>query len=263
MVSRRQLARWGVEHIRFRLAGLDRRAHRPRSCSQVKRAPRRGSGARDRPHGPGAPGRRSCRASTRRCSTRCAPTRTPAGATFIVSAAGNDLVEILAAVLRHGRRDRDPLRGRRRRRAHRPARRAVRLRRGQGRGDASVRRPSTTSTSAPPGRTRTRPPTCRCCARSATRSPSTRTPSWREIAERGGWRVMRFEKLGRRLRSPGRRWSPPRSAARAPCSRAPAPLAGRAARGRAAPLERRRRAADLDFTPWPWSPEPGAARTSG
>ena len=56
--------------------------------------------------------------------------------TFIVSAAGNDVVESLAAGARHGGRDRHPLRGRRRGQLHRPLRRALRLRPRQGRGDA-------------------------------------------------------------------------------------------------------------------------------
>ncbi len=43
------------------------------------------------------------------------------------------------------------------------------------------------------------PLTCRCSARSATRSRSIRTPSSPSIARDEGWRVMRFEKLGRRL----------------------------------------------------------------
>ena len=160
--------------------------------------------------------------------------------TFIVSAAGNGVVEPLAARARHGRRHRHPLRGRRRGRLHRPPRRPLRLRPGQGRGDARPSPPRTRSTSPPPTPTPTRSPTCRCCARSATRSPSTPTRRWPRSPSAEGWQTMRFERLGRRLvalavtaagdrrrlrRLAGRR-PPPRSAAAAT---APSPL-GRSAK---------------------------------
>ena len=67
------------------------------------------------------------------------------------------------------RRDRHALRGQGRR-LHRPPRRAVHLPRGQGRGDPRAGRRRRASTSPSPTPTPTRSPTCRCCARSATRS---------------------------------------------------------------------------------------------
>ncbi len=82
---------------------------------------------------------------------------------------------------------------------------------GEGKVEAMRSSPrSTTSTWRSPGPTPTRPPTCRCCAPSATRSSSTRTRPLPEIARQEGWQVMRFEKLGRRSRSPA-----------PPCSRRP------------------------------------------
>ena len=174
---------------------------RPRCCSRrsrelitgVRERRHRADGARraggrpaahlpaDARRGPSAPGRRPARR-------------------FIVSAAGNGLVELLAQRARHGRRRSAPATRSTRRRLHRPPRRAVRLRRGQGRGDASVRRRARHRPRRSPGPTRTPPRTCRCCARSATRSPSTPTPSWRRSHARRAGRSMRFEKLGRRLR---------------------------------------------------------------
>ena len=46
----------------------------------------------------------------------------------------------------------------------------------------------------------TRSPTCRCCAPSAIRSPSTPTAELARVAREEGWDVMRFERLGRRLK---------------------------------------------------------------
>ena len=109
--------------------------------------------------------------------------------TFIVSAAGNDVVESLAAVLGMeggiGTRYEVDADGQ----LHRPPRRPLRLRPRQGRGDGGLRRRATRSTSPPPTPTRTRSRTCRCCARSATRSPSTRTRRWpRSPSARAGRR---------------------------------------------------------------------------
>ena len=90
--------------------------------------------------------------------------------TFIVSAAGNDLVEQVARVLgmeggigtRYELDGDGPL--------HRQARRPVHVRRRQARGNRRASPSRTTSTSPSRGRTPTRPRTCRCCARSATPS---------------------------------------------------------------------------------------------
>ena len=120
-------------------------------------------------------------------------------ATFIVSAAGNGVVEPLATVLgmdggigtRYEVDDDGAFTGR----FDGPFVYGA----GQGRGDARRSPPSTTSTSPPPTPTPTRSPTCRCCERSATRSPSTRTRRWPRSPSAEGWRTMRFERLGRRL----------------------------------------------------------------
>ena len=172
---------------------------RPTRCVEVARAPARASpSATSRAWAPSCwPG--SCRASTRRCSTRCTRHQDAGRATFIVSAAGNELVADARPGARHGRRDRDAA-TRSARTARSPGRidGAVRLRRGQGGGDAALR-----------GRARDRPgrllgllglgsPTCRCCARSATRSPSTPTSASPRSPGRGvAGDALRA--LGRRL----------------------------------------------------------------
>ena len=95
---RRQLARWGVEHLRFRLRGsTDERT--AQLLAQVKELLAGVPRARHRAPGARRCWRGSCRGSTRRCSRRSTRTRTRAGATFIISAAGNELVEMLARVL--------------------------------------------------------------------------------------------------------------------------------------------------------------------
>ena len=173
--------------------------------------------------------------------------------TFIVSAAGNDVVEPLAAGARHGRRHRHPLRGRRRRQLHRPPRRALRLRRGQGRGDARPSPPSTRSTSPPPTPTPTRSPTCRCCARSATRSPSTPTRRWpRSPARRAG---RRCASSGSAAACVARRRHPAGDRRRLRRARASPPAASRRPR-RFAPRR------PLDCAPWRAEPRRQAASTS-
>ena len=202
MVSRARLARWGVEHVRFRLRGsTDERT--AQVLSQVKEllagvperdiermAPDLLAGVLPRIYPQMLEEVRAHQDAGR--------------ATFIVSAAGNGLVEMLARVLGMDggigtRYEVD---------AGRPADRAGSWSRSC---TARARWPrcsasptSTTSTSRSRGRTPTRPRTCRCCGRSATRSPSTPTPSWPKLAADEGWRVMRFEKLGRRLAIGGR-----------------------------------------------------------
>ena len=138
LVSRRQLASWGFEHLRYRLRGTtDERT------TEVLRV------ARELIAGVPA---RSFERMNPEVMAAILPRVYPqmldevyahqdAGRpTFIVSAAGSGVVEPLANGARHGRRGRHPLRSRRGRRPHRPLRRALRLRRGQGRGDAGLRR---------------------------------------------------------------------------------------------------------------------------
>ena len=74
-------------------------------------------------------------------------------------------------------------------------------REGKAAGDPRARRARGLSTSPSPTRTRTRSPTCRCSAPSATRSRSTPTRRSLKIAREEGWEVMRFERLGRRVRA--------------------------------------------------------------
>ena len=176
----RTIARWGLEHLRYRLRGStdEQTAQvllaRSRSCSAgCPSATSRGW--------PRSCWRASCRGSIRRCSTRFAPTRTPAAPRSSSARPANELVEMLARVLgmeggigtRYEVDGEGVLTG--------GAWTAVHLRRGQGGGDARVRRRARHRPRRRRGPTRTRPRTCRCCARSATRSRSTRTPSWRRI----------------------------------------------------------------------------------
>ena len=75
-----------------------RRAHRRGAAGRARADPRR-AGEDDRADGAGGDGGDPAARLSRRCSTRSTPTRTPAAPTFIVSAAGNDIVESLARVL--------------------------------------------------------------------------------------------------------------------------------------------------------------------
>ena len=191
------MARWGVDALRFRLRGSTDEATE-KLLAEIKEV-FRGTSARD--------------------ISRLAPevlvgvlpriypemleevyAHQDAGRpTFIVSAAGDELVQLLARILYmdggigttyeigEDGRFTGELGG------------AVHVRGGEGRGDAQVRRRRTTSTSPTPRPTPTRPRTCRCCARSATRSSSTPTTTCCGSPASEGWRVMRFEKLGRRL----------------------------------------------------------------
>ena len=187
IVSRRQLASWGFEHLRYRLRGTT--DERTGEVLQVARELIRGvAGEDDRADGAGGdggdpaaglpadarggprpPGRRSPDLHRQRRRQR---RRRVAG-----PGAGD------------GGRHRHPLRGRRRGQLHRPPRRALRLRARQGRGDGGLRRRATRSTSTSPTPTPTRSRTCRCCARSATRSRSTPTRRWpRSPSRRAGRR---------------------------------------------------------------------------
>ena len=106
---------------------------------------------------------------------------------------------------RHGRRDRHPLRGRDDGRFTGELDGPFIYGEGKVVAMRRLRRRARHRPRASRGPTPTPPRTCRCCAPSATRSPSTPIPSWRRIAREEGWRVMRFEKLGRRLRRRGGR----------------------------------------------------------
>ena len=197
IVSRRQLASWGVEHLRYRLRGTTDE----RTTEVLRQARELISGV---------PARDLERMNPEVMAAilpRIYPqmldevhAHQDAGrATFIVSAAGNGVVEPLAARARHGRRHRHPLRGRRRGRLHRPLRRPLRLRPRQGRGDGGLRR-----------RARDRPRRvlrllglalgpADAARRSATPVVVNPDPALAEIAKREGWQTMRFERLGRRL----------------------------------------------------------------
>ena len=224
MVSRAQLARWGLEHVRFRLRGsTDARTAEVLVTGQG--APGGRARARHRAHGARTCWRASCRASTRRCSRRSARTRTPAARRSSSAPPGNGLVEILARVLGMdggiGTRyevDADGL-------LTGQDRGAVRVRRGQGRGDASASPPSTTSTSAASwaySDSASDLPMLRAVGNPVAVNPDAELA---RVAAEEGWRVMRFEKLGRRLAIAG------------------ATVVAAAARRRWARCSRRRRAA--------------------
>ena len=98
--------------------------------------------------------------------------------TYIVSAAPVEIVEPLAHSLGHDGRHRHPRRGRRT--GSTTASSTGPFCYGEGKVVAmeeigALGRPRPRASATP---TRTRPATCRCCRRSATRSPSTRTPGW-------------------------------------------------------------------------------------
>ena len=94
---------------------------------------------------------------------------------------------------RHDRRHRHRQRDRRRR-VHRQPRRAVLLRRRQGRGDRRSSPAGRASTSSSATRTATPSATCRCSSRSAIPSRSTPTRSSSGIAHRRGWPIVIFSR---------------------------------------------------------------------
>ena len=221
MVSRRPAGALGPRARALSPPGLDRRAHAPRSCRRSRSsspACRSATSSAWRR----TCWRASCRASTRRCSKRSDAHQDAGRATFIVSAAGNGagrdpgracsawtaasargtrstatacLTGGIVEPFVYGEGKVEAMRALRRRARHRPR--------------------------TPRGPTRTPPRTCRCCARSGTRWRSTPTPSWPRVAPSEGWRVMRFEKLGRRLAIAGATViAALRSAGWARCSRA-------------------------------------------
>ena len=176
LISRRQMARWGVDALRFRLRGSTDEATE-KLLGEIKQVF----------HG------RARRARSRGMAPEVLVGVLPriypemleevyahqdAGRpTFIVSAAGDELVQLLARILymdggigtAYEVGDDGLFTG--------ELGGAVHVRRGQGRGDAPVRRRARDRPRARPTPTPTRPPTCRCCARSATRWSSTPTRS--------------------------------------------------------------------------------------
>ena len=81
----------------------------------------------------------------------------------------------------------------------------VQLPRGQGALDARGRRARRHRPARPPTPTRTPSPTCRCCARSATRSSSTPTRCCGGSPLEEGWEVVELDRLRRRLKLRRRR----------------------------------------------------------
>ena len=215
-----------VEQIRELLAGVperDAEADGPRPAGRDPAADLPADARR----GPRPPGRRPARPSSSAppatgsssCSPACSTWRAGSAPATRSTPSGNYTGELVGG-LNYGAR--------------------------QDRADARASPPTTTSTSTRPGPTPTRSPTCRCSSSSATRSPSTPTPSCARSPRERGWRVMRFEKLGRRLAVAGdrRRWRRCSAAAaagwRAAAGRASAPTLRAGARHRIAPMDRDR-----------------------
>ena len=120
-------------------------------------------------------------------------------ATFIVSAAGNGVVEPLAEVLGMDGGIGTRYERRRRRRLHRALRRPVRLRAGQGRGDGGVRRRArdrSRRSSYAYSDSLSDLPMLRAVGHPVAVNPD---PALTELAAEEGWETMRFERLGRRL----------------------------------------------------------------
>ena len=183
LVSRRQLASWGFEHLRYRLRGTtDERTHevlraRPRTDRRRSRAQLR----TDEPGGDGGdpaarlpadagrglrpPGRGPTHLHRQRRRQRRgrAAARTCSAWTAALAPATKSVRTAPSPAASTGRSSTARARSRRCRSLP----------------------PSTASTSPPPTPTRTRSPTCRCCARSATRWSSIRTPAARD-RPRGG-----------------------------------------------------------------------------
>ena len=198
-------------------ARLDRRGHR-RAARAGRRAAR------------GRPRARPAAARARRARGRAAAPvpadardrlRAPGrrAAVFICTAASQEMAELLAHRARASTAGSARCSEVRRRRLHRARRRPVHLPRGQGGGDARARRARGHRPRRVLGLLGLASPTCRCCARSGIRSRSTPTRSSARVAREEGWEVLRFERLGRRLRVAGAAGSPPRWRPR-PASRA-------------------------------------------
>ena len=78
--------------------------------------------------------------------------------------------------------------------------RPVHLPRGQGGGDPRARRGARASTSRRAGRTPTRSPTCRCCARVGHPVAVNPDRELARVAREEGWEVLRFDRIGRQLK---------------------------------------------------------------
>ena len=207
------MARWGVDAIRFRLRGSTDEATE-KLLGEIKQVLQRGPGARDRAAWRPRCWSGCCRGSTRRCSTEVYAHQ-DAGRADLHRQRGRRRARPAARPdPLHGRRDRDQLRGRRGRAAS-PASSAARSCTARARsrrcGEFAAEHeidldellrvlglglgPADAARGRQPGRRQPR--------RGAGRgSPASE-----------GWRVMRFEKLGRRLAIAGAR---PRAARRAP-----------------------------------------------
>ena len=232
-VPRRQLAKWGWDHLRYRLRGssdeqtnavltsakrvfaeiperdVERMAPEvlagilPRS---TRRCSTRSTATRTRAAPPSSSARPATTWSRR--SPRCSAWRAAIGTRWEVGADGKYTGEMDGPFVY-----------------------------GEGKVEAmrALRQESTTSTWTPPTPTPTRSATCRCSAPSATPWWSTPTPTCSRSPAEEGWRVMRFEKLGRKLaiagatvlaaaggsRRPGLQASPQRPARRGLQLRAP------------------------------------------
>ena len=120
-------------------------------------------------------------------------------ATFIVSAAGNEMVKALAAVL--GMEGGIGTRSRSVPTASYTGELDGPFVYGEGKVEAMrrLRRRARDRPRRPPTPTRTRSATCRCCASVGNAVVVNPDAGSCEVARREGWQVMRFEKLGRKL----------------------------------------------------------------
>ena len=197
IVGKRQLASWGFEHLRYRLRGTT--DERTAEVLKVARELITGVPAKTIERmGPEVMAAILPRVFPQMLEEVYA--HQDAGRpTFIVSAAGNGVVEQLAHVLGMdggiGTRYEVDAEGNFTGRLDGPFVYGA----GKVDGDGGIRRPRTGSTWPTPTPTPTRSPTCRCCARSATRSRSTPTRRWPRSPSAEGWQTLRFERLGRRL----------------------------------------------------------------
>ena len=130
-------------------------------------------------------------------------TRTRAGRSCICTAASQEMADLLAIVLTFD--GAVGLAARRSSTAQYTGRPGgpFTYREGKARGDPRAGRGRGHRPRRARGPTRTRSPTCRCCARSATRWRSTRTATLARVAREEGWEILRFERLNRRLRFAG------------------------------------------------------------
>ncbi len=197
IVGKRQLASWGFEHLRYRLRGTT--DERTAEVLKVARELIRGLPEKtiDR-MGPEVMAAILPRVFPQMLAEVYA--HQDAGRpTFIVSAAGNGVVETARPRPRHGRRHRHPLRGRRRGQLHRPPRRPLRLRRGQGRrrcSEFAARHGIELAASYAYSDSLSDLPMLRAVGNPVAVNPD---PPLAAIAREEGWQTLRFERLGRRL----------------------------------------------------------------